>query len=70
MFDDESAVLGGSGRFAEAAHVLGVDAEEVLVPHHQVRDGDAGAVVVLDTRVPLLRWEEVVDLLRGVEISS
>jgi len=55
FFDDERAFLGLGGGVARAAHVLGEDPEEVLVPHHQLRDGDAAAVVVLDARVPLLR---------------
>ena len=59
FFDDESAVLGLRGAFTETAHVLGVDPEEVLVADHQVRDGNARAVVVLNTRVPLLssKWD-------------
>ena len=54
FFDDERAVLGLCGTFTETAHVLGVDPEVVLVADHQVRDGDARAVVVLNARVPLL----------------
>lgn len=54
LFDDEGTVLGLSGTFTQAAHVLCIDPEEVLVAHHQLCDGDACAVVVLNAGVPFL----------------
>ena len=54
FFNNEGTFLGLSGTFTGATHVLRKDPEEVLVPNHQLCDGDAGAVVVLNARVPLL----------------
>lgn len=57
FFNDEGTLFGLGGRFAQAAHVLWKDPEKVLVSNHQLCDGDAVAMVVLNARVPLL-WSK------------
>lgn len=71
FFNDEGAVLGLGGTLAQTHHVLRVDSEVVLVPHHQLGDSDAGAMVVLNTRVPLLSHREQISLnMLGITLSS
>jgi hypothetical protein len=71
FFNDEGAVLGLGGTLAQTHHVLRVDSEVVLVPHHQLGDGDAGAVVVLNTRVPLLSHRKQISLnMQGITLIS
>lgn len=54
FFDDEGTFLGLGGRFTQATHVLRKDPEEILISNHQLRDGDAGAMVVFNACVPFL----------------
>lgn len=54
FFHNEGTFFGLGGTFTQATHVLCKDPEEVLVSHHQLRDGDAVAMVVLDASVPFL----------------
>ena len=54
FFEDERAIFGLGGGFAQTTHVLREDPEEVLVPNHQLCDSDAVAMVVLNACVPFL----------------
>lgn len=54
FFDDECALLGLSGIFTQATHVLREDPEVILIPNHKLCDGNAGAMVVLNAREPFL----------------
>lgn len=55
FFGDESAVFGLRSGFAQTTHVLCEDPKIVLVPNHQLCDGDAAAMIVLNAREPLLK---------------
>lgn len=50
----DRCIFSNCGALAQAHHVLWEDPEVVLIAYHQLTDGDACAVVVLHTGVPLL----------------